>query len=99
MIHQLKSGVNIKVRSPAGRAPTFLISIVGVRPAGDFCIKVPDEADGFASCNLAMGGSEFSGVVEQRRWPCRIYGEIAGTSCGVLSNALYDCAYHLRSEC
>lgn len=53
-----------------------------------------DEAGGFPSRYLAQGGIEFSGWSYKRRWSYRIYGEIAGTSCDVLKDSKFNCAYN-----
>ena len=53
-----------------------------------------DEAGGFPSRYLAMGGLELTGFAERRRLSWRGFAEFAGTSCDYLSDALYGCAYN-----
>lgn len=53
-----------------------------------------DEAGFLPSRNLAMGGIEFSGWAEKKRWSYRIYTEIAGTSCDFLEEDRFNCAYN-----
>jgi Capsule assembly protein Wzi len=53
-----------------------------------------DEAGGFPSKFLAMGGLEFSGWLDSWNWSYRAYAEVAGTSCDFLSNDLFNCAYN-----
>jgi hypothetical protein len=53
-----------------------------------------DEAGGFPSRHMAMGGLEFSGWSERRRWSWRTYAELAGTSCDFLKDDRFNCAYN-----
>lgn len=53
-----------------------------------------DEAGFLPSRNMAMGGIEFSGWAERRRWSYRVYGEVANVSCDALTNEGYNCAYN-----
>jgi hypothetical protein len=53
-----------------------------------------DEAGFLPSRNLAMGGVEFSGWAERRLWSYRVFAEIAGTSCDVLEEDRFNCAYN-----
>ncbi|VUX54954.1 putative Uncharacterized 55.8 kDa protein in cps region [uncultured Woeseiaceae bacterium] len=53
-----------------------------------------DEAGGFPSRYLAQGGLEVSGWSEKRGWSYRSYAELAGTSCDVLNDDGFNCAYN-----
>ena len=53
-----------------------------------------DEAGGFPSRFLAMGGIEFSGFVKHGSWSWRGYLELSGTTCDVLKNEIHNCAYN-----
>ena len=53
-----------------------------------------DEAGGFPSRYLAMGGVEFSGWSEKRRWSYRAFAELAGTSCDFVKEDIWNCAYN-----
>ncbi|MBT6210167.1 MAG: capsule assembly Wzi family protein [Woeseia sp.] len=53
-----------------------------------------DEAGGFPSRYLALGGAEMSGLSENGRWSYRWYAEFAGTSCDFVKDDLFNCAYN-----
>lgn len=52
-----------------------------------------DESGGFPSRYLAQGGLEISGYI-WNKWSYRWYAELAGTSCDVLNEDIYNCAYN-----
>ena len=53
-----------------------------------------DEAGGFPSKYLAMGGMEISGSISSEYWSYRAYAELAGTSCNFLTDDIFNCAYN-----
>lgn len=53
-----------------------------------------DEAGGFPSRYLAMGGAEISGLSANARWSYGWYAELAGTSCDFLTEDIFNCAYN-----
>jgi hypothetical protein len=53
-----------------------------------------DEAGGFPSRALAMGGAEISGSSANGRWSFRWYAELAGTSCKFISDDIFNCDYN-----
>ncbi len=52
-----------------------------------------DEAGGYPSRYMAQFGLEFSGYF-RNRWSYRWYAELAGTSCDVLKDDIFNCAYN-----
>jgi hypothetical protein len=52
-----------------------------------------DEAGGFPSRYLGLGGIELSGYLRDR-WSYRWFAELAGTSCDVIKEDIYNCAYN-----
>lgn len=53
-----------------------------------------DEAGGFPSKFLVMGGVEYGGFIKHGSWSWRGFLEFAGTTCDVLKNEIYNCAYN-----
>ena len=53
-----------------------------------------DEAGGFPSRSLGLGGAEISGLSANGKWSYRWYAELAGTSCDFIKDDIFDCAYN-----
>jgi len=70
-------------------APSFIERPVALY--GQFTAE--DEAGGFPSRYLAQGGIEMSGYMLER-WSYRVYAELAGTSCDILKEDIFNCAYN-----
>jgi hypothetical protein len=70
-------------------SPSFIQRPIAIY--GQFTAE--DEAGGFPSRYLALGGVEMSGYMLER-WSYRFYAELAGTSCDVLKEDIFNCAYN-----
>lgn len=52
-----------------------------------------DEAGGFPSRYLAQGGIETNGVLKEA-WSYQLFAELSGTSCDVIKDDIFNCAYN-----